>query len=350
MCFTAYFILTVLTILKLTASSYDIKSCYVLALEGGGDKGAYQAGAIKGLIETIPEGQREWSVITGISVGSLNAAGLSAFELGEEAEAIEFILSIWRQIRGDKDIYHNWWLGPLYGLFFKTGLYDTELLHNLLKTLLKDKTIKRNLIIGTTNIETGLFERFDSDSSSVGDTIYEVMTSTAFPVIFPNIDYKDNTYIDGGVKLSVDIAAGIQKCIDKGYNQTSIYVDVVLCNSKVLPEKDSSNFHPLQVLIRYLEISGYDNAMMDVDLVLNIFHQVNFRYIVAPTQKLPSGMIPLDFTPSQIEKMINMGIADAIDVIAMGEGVNFKSLNSNYKQELMTLHGANKEKIISFLG
>jgi predicted patatin/cPLA2 family phospholipase len=350
---TAYFVLLILSLIQLTTSKTDNGNCYVLALEGGGDKGAYQAGAIKGLVENIPAGQREWSVITGISVGSLNAAGLSVFEPGKEEEAIDFIIKTWKDIKGNRDIYDNWWMGPLYGLFYKTGLYDTEPLHKLLAKLLDGRSLKKNLIVGATNIETGLYERFDSDSSSFEDTIYQVLTSTAFPVIFPNIEFKNKNYIDGGVKFSVDIAAGIQKCLDKGYNDTSIYVDVVLCNSKILPQKESSNFHPLQVLIRYLEISGYDNAMKDVDMVIDLFDRVNFRYIVAPTQKLPSGSVPLEFSPVQMNNMIELGISDAKKVTEMGEGVNFKKLNGQYKQETAELYlgvGKNKDKSLTFLG
>ncbi|MEE1334753.1 MAG: patatin-like phospholipase family protein, partial [Erysipelotrichaceae bacterium] len=41
-----------------------------LVMAGGGTRGAYQAGAIKALIEM---GRNDWNIVTGTSVGALNA-------------------------------------------------------------------------------------------------------------------------------------------------------------------------------------------------------------------------------------------------------------------------------------
>ncbi len=317
----------------------NLKKCHVLALEGGGDKGAYQAGALKGLVEYASE--TGWDVVTGISVGSLNAAGISIFPIGSEAEATEYLLTKWRTIEGKNDIYKNWFLGPLYGLFYKTGIYDTSPLKKLLTDIINGKTLKRKIIIGTTNVETGNYERFDEETLMHDEYSTALMTSAAFPVIFPNIDFRNNTYMDGGVKISVDIAAGINKCMEDGFAQNEIVVDVVLCNSKVLPTRDPSNFHPMEVLIRYLEINGYDKAMSDVDQVVDIFKNVNFRYIIGPTKKLPSGLIPLTFSKSEIETMINMGIDDAKKVVEMGQGKNFEKLRIEYRMKEIQRLGIN---------
>lgn len=51
-------------------------------LEGGGDRGIYHAGAFDQLVELLPAGEVAYDMITGISVGSLNALALSFFEKG----------------------------------------------------------------------------------------------------------------------------------------------------------------------------------------------------------------------------------------------------------------------------
>jgi predicted patatin/cPLA2 family phospholipase len=307
--------------------------CYVLALEGGGDKGAYQAGALMGLVSNIPGNKYNWDVITGISVGALNAFGLSFFKQGDEVNAVNFILNIWKNIKGSSDIYDNWILGPLYGLMFETGLYNTSPLERLLAEFQLGRSVQRNIIIGATNIENGNLERFSTDDLQTDEYVQSVLTSSAFPIIFPNIQFRNATYMDGGVKVSLDITAGIHKCFDLGYEETNIIVDVVLCNSKILPVRDPANYHPMQVLMRYFEITGYDLAMRDVNDIIDVFDKVTFRYIVAPTAALPSGVFPLNFSSDEIGEMIDMGIQDAKEVVEMGTSHSFKKIITKYKKE-----------------
>jgi len=71
------------------------QSCYALAIEGGGDLGAYEAGVIQGLIQNLPGNEVEWDIIAGISVGSILAAGMGQFPKGQEATMVEWIISLW---------------------------------------------------------------------------------------------------------------------------------------------------------------------------------------------------------------------------------------------------------------
>ena len=92
------------------------EKCYVLALEGGGDKGAYQAGVLKGMMNKLEKEKRPYDIVTGISVGSINAGSFLTFAKGEEAEAADFLLDAWRNIKDNSDIYQNWNYGILQGL------------------------------------------------------------------------------------------------------------------------------------------------------------------------------------------------------------------------------------------
>jgi len=58
-----------------------------LALSGGGSKGAYEAGVIYGLVNNGNPEDFQWDAVTGVSVGSINAAGLALFPIGNEREA-----------------------------------------------------------------------------------------------------------------------------------------------------------------------------------------------------------------------------------------------------------------------
>ena len=75
-----------------------------------------------------------------------------------------------------------------------------------------------------------------------------VMASRAFSVIFPNIAKDGTSFMDGGVKNSIDIPSGINKCLDMGYAMDSIVIDAILCSAtNQLPQVDLSKMHPVSV-------------------------------------------------------------------------------------------------------
>jgi hypothetical protein len=119
-----------------------------------------------------------------------------------------------------------------------------------------------------------------------------------------------------------------------------------MLNSKNLPEQDANGVHPLGVLNRVFEIFGYDNAMRDFEYAKVSFPKVNLRYIIEPTKKLPSGSIPLVFSPEQIETMIQVGYEDAKNVIKLGHGKNLEILLENYRQEKERTHGRGRRSRI----
>tara|TARA_B110001450_G_C17451092_1_gene412077 strand:+ start:43 stop:339 length:297 start_codon:yes stop_codon:yes gene_type:complete len=64
-------------------TTVDAKSCTALAMSGGGSKGAFEAGAMWGLLKNDPNPEKyRWDVVTGVSAGSLNAAIVTGFAPG----------------------------------------------------------------------------------------------------------------------------------------------------------------------------------------------------------------------------------------------------------------------------
>lgn len=55
------------------------KICRALALRGGGTKGAYEVGVLKGFLKNLKPEDVAYDVIVGVSIGGLNAATLSLY-------------------------------------------------------------------------------------------------------------------------------------------------------------------------------------------------------------------------------------------------------------------------------
>lgn len=325
-----YFLLLFLFLLPLTSA----ETCRALVLEGGGDKGAYQAGALAKMFELIPN-EIKYDVISGVSVGALNAAALAQFAIGDEGNMTNFLLDIWKNIQAS-DIYTDWTGGIIDGLIFRPSLYDTTPLYNFLKDHFT-RPVQRKLSIGACNANNGSFVRFNEDLSKE-DLIIAVRASSAMPMIFPYVNFMGDTYIDGGSVQNLDVAGAVERCREITDNMADIIVDVILCTGSHLPDVDQSQDKTLQMLSRYLQINSYQSALDDLLHAKVDFPNLNFRYVIIPTVKLPSGEIPLGFDKAQLQEMIDIGMQDAEDRIKAGV-TDFKDI-----QEKLDLIRAKKMK------
>ena len=79
-----------------------MKQKTALVLSGGGARGAYQAGVLKGLAEILPEKNKSpFEIISGVSAGAINAAKL-ACDIESFSNAVEKLNFLWSQISTDQ--------------------------------------------------------------------------------------------------------------------------------------------------------------------------------------------------------------------------------------------------------
>ena len=297
--------------------------CRALVLEGGGDKGAFQAGALSQMFAMIPE-EIQYDVMSGVSVGSLNTAALAMYVKGDEANMTAFLLDVWRNIKAS-DVYQDWSGGIIDGVLFRPSIYDTTPLSDFLHKKF-DKPIQRKITLGTCDANNGTFVRFD-ESLSHDDLITAVRCSSAMPILFPYVEFQGETYIDGGSVLNLDVGGAIERCRETTDNDTDIIVDVILCTGAFLKVIDQSKDTTLQMLDRYLQIDSFSNSLDDLLHAREDYPYINFRYIIMPSSPLPSGEIPLGFEPAQIEEMISQGMTDAQTAVN-GTGVNWEEIRA----------------------
>ena len=78
-------------ILILLPAFIQAEKCRALVLEGGGDKGAYQVGAIRGLYEKLGQAEGTYDVLSGVSIGSMNSFAYSLHPAGREDETTRWL-------------------------------------------------------------------------------------------------------------------------------------------------------------------------------------------------------------------------------------------------------------------
>ncbi len=213
-----------------------------LVLSGGGARGAYQAGVLKGLAEILPEKKKSpFQIISGVSAGAINTAKL-ACDIDSFANAVEKLNYLWSQVSTEQVFKTDFLsLNKLsLNMFGKKknfdSLLDTSPLEDLLnqncdfskiQSHIKNGFIE-SLIITTNNYNTGSAVSFIQttepdmiwkESRRLALTVQlnakHIMASSAIPMLFPPIQIGSEYYGDGCVRNNTPCSPPIRMGAEK---------------------------------------------------------------------------------------------------------------------------------------
>ena len=317
----------ILVVLVATATLTFAKTdkCRILALGGGGTLGAYEAGVIEGLITSLPATERSYDYITGVSVGALNMIELAFTNPGEEESAIAQLKDLWFNIKSS-DIFVNWQLGIVDGLFFKKGAFDSSPEKELIKGRIKGREFKRKFQFATTDMSSGQVKYVD-ETCPREKLIDYLMATSAFPGALPYQSLDGTEYSDGGCILNINVVGAMNRCLKDGFLEEDIIVDSVINHEKKQLVSNMSDSVAYQMVLRYFSINSYLKTWYDVYDAIVAYPEAKFRYIISPTKSLPQyPIVPLDFKTADLIKMYQIGLDDGINAV--------KKSVSNAKEEI----------------
>lgn len=224
-----------------------------LVLTGGGARGAYQAGVIRGLAEIASKRGHAmpFEVVTGASAGAINAAYVAATADHFAAASVK-LAEFWGKLH-TRDVFHTdvvslgrigmqWVADIMLAKLKKTkgarALLDTEPLHHLLGGYIPFERIRSNLDKGALRaFEVTATDYHTSENISFIMTqeghpgwtrsrrravptdiaLEHVMASAAIPLFFPPIEIAGRHYGDGCLRnpapLSPAIRLGARKLL-----------------------------------------------------------------------------------------------------------------------------------------
>lgn len=193
-----------------------------LVLQGGGALGAYELGVIEYLQEKVVEGKIKIEIVSGVSIGAVNATLLCG---AREKDPMKTLIAVWDELAAiefpffpaavDKLFVSAFGNPAMYrprtdfaNIMAWTSFSDTNPLRQTLKKhvafeeLKPGKTTRPHLILAATNIETGEIDTFDSHKMQIEAD--HVLASGALPPGFPPTVARDEdghscTYVDGGL-------------------------------------------------------------------------------------------------------------------------------------------------------
>ncbi len=220
----------------------DNDGCLALVLSGGGARAAYQVGALRGIAERAGS-DVSFPIVTGVSAGAINAAGLSSGE-GSFGAAVGML--------------ERAWLGMSIGSVFRSGFFsllssalkwacilatggtapglklqgvlDTLPLRKTLSHYIRSEGIDANLSSGklralalsATSYGTGQTVTFVHGASDVPTwkragrisvqtriSVDHVLASSALPLLFPAVAIGDQYLGDGSIRQTAPLAPAI---------------------------------------------------------------------------------------------------------------------------------------------
>lgn len=175
----------------------------VLALGGGGVKGAYQAGFLHA--QTVENVELDYDMIVGTSIGAVGGGILASGYSGPNGFRDKVLQygRLWTvDVRESKDVFERRWLGWLSG-YFKMSLYKTTPLRDLLERHVDQDAILdsgRMLRVGVWNATRDAYIEVREDSEVLREMI---RASAAFPVFLEPVYVGDEVFADGGVRNNV---------------------------------------------------------------------------------------------------------------------------------------------------
>ena len=279
-----------------------------LVLGGGAVKGAHTIGVIQHLLGDL---QLDFQIITGVSVGAINAAFLSQFHTGEEKIAAQQIKELWLKLK-TKDVYKRHFPFGIFHAIWKNSFYNSYPLYKLIKSNLsldKIRSTGKQVAVGTISLNSGKYTIFNQNSD---DFVDAVIASASFPSVFTPIKIGDQLWIDGGNKM----ISPVNTAIELGADDITVVV--------TSPEKRTPTFikYPsvVDVIMRAIDL-GTEKIMSNnlneiilynklADAGIQGYKKIKLN-IIRPKFNLVENF--LLFEPEEIRRMIDLGYRDAVE-------------------------------------
>lgn len=218
-----------------------------LMLGGGGARGAYQAGVLRGIANRFPG--LNFPILAGISAGAVNTVQIAAHE-GTMLESANDLVRLWLALSPDR-VYDvrsaplmrnafGWGARLLSGGFGRgrepmRGVVETDPLRKYLEGVLArapdgslpgiqrniDRRLLKAVALSATSYTTGqsvtwvqgreieLWQRPQRRTEPASLTIEHVMASSALPMLFPAVQVGSEWYGDGGVRLTAPLSPAL---------------------------------------------------------------------------------------------------------------------------------------------
>lgn len=310
-----------------------------LYLAGGGARGAYQAGVLKAISHILQVQTLPFAMVSGVSVGSINAAIL-AQHADDFEEGVKKLVALWSDIHChqifsasnyelSKSVVRN--LGHFIIKQRQTGhLLDTAPLHKFINDHINFEKIKENIdnnLLESMEVISNCYEtqqtisfyqhrqsqfedwhypRHISQRTQIG--MEHILASSALPLFFPTVTIDGLHYGDGSMGLVSPLRGAIRLNVDKiliiGTRQLPTFSE-----PEKLRNRDIGFAHILGNMLNGLFLDNLDrdietvNRMNDIANLLSIWKKRQSPWRPIETMHLRPGADVAKIAQSKYQSM-----------------------------------------------
>lgn len=301
-------------IVALIHSAYAINGrCRALVLSGGSDRGAFQAGAISGLITYLPQGEAQWDVVLGTGIGALNAMFVGQQGIGAESSVNTTLYNFWTNFRRSQ-IYRSWFGGRVVGYYWRNGLYNS---YPARKTIAEyfEGSFERTVLFGVVDLMNSDYKVMNNSRFTPDILLKGIEANLNSQGNFAVVDYQDSQYVSGDIAFGIDLGNAIEGCRRLNYlNDRYITVDIVLVNHAKLKSYDAKGKNTLQNWGRFQSIQNYHSVFERIKFTKEDSPLIRYRSTIVMPDNIPvDSDYPFDYEgkKSNLIKMFNLGIETA---------------------------------------
>ena len=136
-----------------------------------------------------------YDYVSGVSIGAVNSAALAVFDFGQEAQAVEFLESLY--LSHLPQDFWKFWPSAIFPPLWKNSIADNTGMVDTLNNLFRDIPFKRKVAIQSVDLNTGQVVIFD-ESVPLEIRNQVVISSATLPAIFPPVEIDGMHLVDGG--------------------------------------------------------------------------------------------------------------------------------------------------------
>lgn len=308
-----------------------------LVLSGGSVKGAFQAGALKAVLESgfAPE------IITGISVGSLNGTFITnevgRFLKGDPNGKIDwpeigqYLYDFWKEniTSPDSIVKKRSKLTLFFQVAFNKfkGATDSKPIDTFIDRIISIENLNASgiyLAVGAVNMVSGKIIYVEAKNPNFLDYL---KASKAIPVVMPHINIDNKPHLDGGLRDSAPLRIAIQ--------EEATEIICILCHSRDLAEEwfnpcnimelgdRISSIHSNETVNNDIEFAQYCNQFLPDDGSPKQDEPFKGYRRIKITTIRPNEEIKLsleNFTSRDIVSVMDSGYKTAKDILAVHSG------------------------------
>lgn len=308
-------------------------SCHALSLSGGANNGAWEAGVLWGLVNYGNPADYQWDVVTGVSAGAINSGAIIMFAPGDEIAMTQYLSDTWRSI-DSADI----WLprgggkaGLMYSMFNEPSLLDDSPLVPTLTSIIepfRSTGILRNFALAAVDANTGDYHIWDNSNVTFDTVPQSAASSGSIPGAFFPQQMDGLVLMDGGTMWNINIDSGVQYCLDQGYTQEQIILDMVICgteptlNEQVYGSAMKNWFDARAIHKSY-------NQLNALQAELDAYPNIDVRFMFQETSTGCPPYSELDFSDATTWCLQEAGRTDAQTMLGLGQS-NVKATFKEY--------------------